>query len=103
MSERKCAIFTTDDYGSDDSWQNLMRCPACKGWLPSDFPIGKSFVCKKCGSTLETLPSIPETWTNSKGEKVSDEEDTDCEFGGRLCVVPEDIVKRTHGKEKEKK
>ena len=72
----------------------LMRCPNCKGWLPRDFPLEESFVCKKCGSTLETLPSIPETFTNLKGEKETEPEDTDYEWGGRLCIVPEDVVKR---------
>ena len=99
MSDRKCAIFSTDgDYtGNSASWEFLMRCPNCKGWLPRNFPIGESFICKKCKATLETLPSIPETWTNREGKKETQEEDSDYEFGGRLCVVPEDLVKRAHG------
>ena len=78
-----------------------MRCPKCKGWLPSNFPIGRSFVCRKCGSTLETLPSIPETWTDREGRKHTDEEDTDYEFGGRLCVIPGDVVKRMEAVKKD--
>ena len=70
-----------------------MRCPACKAWLPSDWPIGAQFQCKACGAVLETLPSIPETWTNLKGETETEEEDVDYDHGGRLCVIPEVAIK----------
>lgn len=90
----KCAEFTTDDYDPKETWMRLMRCPNCGGWLPEDWPIGKSFKCKKCGSTLETLPSIPDTYKQPDGKIFTEPEDTDYEWGGRLCVVPEDIVKR---------
>ncbi len=83
--------------GYEKSWEHLMRCPKCGGWLPSDFPVGKQFVCKKCGSTLETLPSIPETYTQPNGKIFTEPEDTDYDWGGRFCVVPDDIVKRAKG------
>ena len=50
-----------------------------------DWPIGEQFKCKKCGKTLETLPSIPED---------GEDEDTDYEWGGRLCIVPDIAIKK---------
>jgi len=86
MRERNCAVFITDDWEPEEDWMKLMRCPACKGWLPSDWPIGVQFQCKKCGAVLETLPTIPE-------DAEDEEEDTDYEWGGNLCVVPDVAVK----------
>lgn len=76
-----CTNFTTIDY---NDWTPC-RCPACKGFLPKDFPMGKQFLCKKCGAVLETLPTIP--------EDPDMDEDTDYEWGGRICLVPEVAVK----------
>ena len=88
MSERNCSVFITDDWYPEDGegWMKLMRCPGCKRWLPSDWPIGKQFQCKACGAVLETLPTVPE-------DDPDDEEDVDYEWGGRLCVVPDVAVK----------
>ncbi len=88
-----CAPFTTDDWDPRETWMSMMRCPNCKGWLPRDWPIGTQFLCMKCGAVLETLPSIPDTWINKDGVEITDEEDTDLEFGGRLCVVPTVAIK----------
>lgn len=94
MTGDKCAEFGIDNWGVDRPvWETLMRCPACKGWLPQDWPIGKQFKCKKCGATLETLPSIPETYTQPNGKTHTEEEDADYEWGGRLCVVPDMTIK----------
>ncbi len=93
-NNRKCTSFTTDDYDTNASWEMLMRCPHCKGWLPQDFPLAMQFKCKKCGKTLETLPSIPDTWTNIKGETETVPEDLDYEWGGRLCVVPDVAIRK---------
>ncbi len=57
----------------------LIHCPGCGGFLPSDFPTYRQFKCRKCGRTLECLPT--------------DDEDQDMEFGGKLCLVPEYAVK----------
>ena len=84
MSEKTCSVFMTDDWDPEENWMKLMRCPGCKRWLPSDWPIGKQFQCKACGAVLETLPTIPE---------YEDEEDTDYELGGMLCIVPDVAVK----------
>ena len=60
------------------------RCPSCKGFLPRDFPLGSQFQCRRCGAVLETLPS--------KLEEPEEEEDTDYEWGGRICLVPPDCI-----------
>lgn len=77
----ECTEFMTD---GDDDWP-LCRCPSCNGFLPRSFPIGEQFQCKRCGAVLETLPSIP--------DDPDEEEDTDMEFGGRICKVPDVAVK----------
>lgn len=69
-----------DDY---DNWTPC-RCPSCKGFLIRDFPIGKQFQCKKCGTVLETLPSRP--------DDPDEPEDTDMEWGGQICKVPDVAV-----------
>ena len=78
----KCTEFEVGDY---DEGYPLCRCPHCKGYLPRDFPQGKQFLCRRCGAVLETIPS-----------PIDDpdiEEDTDYEFGGRICLVPDYAVK----------
>lgn len=79
MSE--CTEFVVIDC---DDWVPC-RCPSCKGFLTRDFPLGKQFQCKKCGSILETLPARP--------DDPDEEEDTDMEWGGRICKVPHYAVK----------
>ena len=79
----KCTDFGIWE-GPEEEWTPC-RCPACKGFLPKDFPLGPQFQCRKCGTVLETLPSRP--------ENPNDEEDTDMEFGGRICPVPGYAVK----------
>jgi len=64
---------------------DLCRCPGCQGFLPRDFPIAKQFQCKRCGAVLETLPSPV--------DDPDGEEDSDMEFGGRICEVPDVAVK----------
>ena len=73
----------TMDWEPDEHWMSLMRCPSCKGWLPNDWPVGKQFQCKKCGTVLETLPG------NEEGDDGAEPYD----YGGRLCVVPDYAVK----------
>ena len=82
MSEVSCTNFVTDRDPEDTP---LCRCPSCSGFLPRAFPIGKQFQCKKCGAVLETLPSPV--------EDPDEEEDSDMEFGGRICEVPDAAVK----------
>lgn len=90
----QCVPWTScDGYDPDNTWMGLMRCPACGGWLPQGFPMGKQFQCKRCGAVLETLPSIPETYTNADGSTETNPEDVDYEWGGRLCLVPKYAVK----------
>lgn len=83
IHEPSCTNFMVGD--SDEL--GLCRCPSCSGFLPSSFPIGisKQFQCKKCGAVLETLPSSV--------EDPDDEEDSDMEWGGRICEVPTYAVK----------
>lgn len=73
----QCSIFIPM---YDEEW-NPCRCPQCKGFLPAHFPINEQFLCRKCGSVLETLPSLV--------EYSDDEEDLDYKYGGRICLVPE--------------
>lgn len=75
-----CTNFTIIDY---DDWTPC-RCPECGGFLPKDFPMGEQFLCRRCGAVLETLPSPVEE---------DDEEDTDYERGGRICLVPDYAIK----------
>jgi len=80
MSDVNCSLFVID-------WDNemrLCRCPSCKGYLPREFPLGKQFQCMKCGTVLETMPSLV--------EDPDDKEDTEYRYGGRICVVPEDCI-----------
>ena len=82
LSEQKaCTNFTIIDY---DDWDPC-RCPECKGFLPKDFPIGGQFLCRKCGSVLETLPSPV--------DDSDEDEDSDMEFGGIICKVPDYAIK----------
>jgi len=78
----QCTTFII--YDDDGEW-GPCRCPQCSGFLPKDFPQGKQFLCRRCGAVLETMPS-----------PIDDpdiEEDTDYEFGGRICLVPDYAVK----------
>lgn len=79
----KCSLFIVDQIDEDTP---LCRCPNCKGWLPRDFPNDKSFTCKKCGETLITIPSHV--------EDPDDPEDTEYEFGGRICVLPDALAQK---------
>lgn len=83
--ERQCTIFVSNEgYAPDEV--GLCHCPKCKGYLPSDFAIGRQFQCKKCGAVLETLPT-------SDPDLADDEQDEEMEFGGMICVVPDYAVK----------
>lgn len=77
-----CSEFITD---GDTDDLDLCRCPKCKGFLPRNFPLGGQFLCKKCGTVLETIPS--------NVEDPDEEEGSDYEFGGRICLVPDYAVK----------
>jgi len=80
MNEVSCTDFVMEGDELD-----LCRCPACSGFLPRHFPIGGQFQCKRCGAVLETLPSPV--------DDPDEEEDSDMEFGGRICEVPDYAVK----------
>lgn len=71
MSEN-CVPFMTDDPGYDKPWMGLLRCPACKGWLPGSFTEHDEFTCKKCGEVLTVL------WDEG-------------EYTGRICKMPEHL------------
>ncbi len=58
----------------DDEWAPV-PCPSCGGSLGRYFPTDVQFNCEKCGKTLEALPI--------------DDVDTDMEFAGKICIVPE--------------
>jgi uncharacterized protein (DUF983 family) len=80
MTERKCVEFVEwDGWEENKVWETLLRCPKCKGFLPRDFPVSYQFKCKKCGSTLEALPT--------------DDLDPEIEFMGKLCIVPDFAIK----------
>ena len=79
----QCTEFIVMD--DPDEWAPC-RCPKCKGFLPKDFPMGKQFVCRRCGAVLETLP-------NPIDDPDIPAEDTYYEFGGRICLVPSYAVK----------
>jgi len=81
VSGETCTTFIVVEYGEE--WSPC-RCPACKAFLPRDFPLGAQFQCRRCGAVLETLPSPT--------EDPDDPEDIDYEFGGRICVVPKDCI-----------
>lgn len=72
-----------DEDESDE--RELVHCPKCDKPLGREFRYGRQFICHNCGAVLETMPS--------KVEDQDEEEDTDYEFGGRLCLVPEYAVK----------
>lgn len=63
-----------------DEWKELRpdkrlcRCPNCKGFLPSNFPMDKPFICKKCGTELLVFFDHDE----DTGEEL------EC---GRICTI----------------
>jgi hypothetical protein len=71
MGELKCSNYTFEDLGDNTG---LCRCPICGGFLPSDFPLDKSFKCQKCDAELITLPNHDE---ETKEELES----------GRICPI----------------
>lgn len=83
MKENECTLFASGD--CYEEWIPC-RCPNCKGFLPGHFPLSGQFQCKKCGAVLETLP-------NSDPDLDEDEQDSDMEFGGMICKVPDYAVK----------
>lgn len=80
-----CSDFEIEG-GDPDTWSPC-HCPKCGAYLPRDFPLGEQFVCKKCGTVLETIPrklddlEDPDEYIKpSKGEEYL--------YGGRICIVP---------------
>ena len=63
----------------DDNDWTPAHCPGCGGFLLKHFPTDRQFKCRKCGRTLEALPT--------------EDEDQDMAFGGKLCIVPEYAIK----------
>ena len=82
MKPEICSLFSVS---YDENEGGLCRCPKCKGFLPREFPLDNQFQCRRCGAILETLPS--------KLDDPDEEEDTDYEWGGRICLVPPERIK----------
>ena len=74
MSEKCTPYESGEGWDEYEPWEILLRCPNCKGWLPSDFPLDKPFKCKKCGTDLLSFP-------------VYDEEGDLLEYSGKICPI----------------
>ena len=61
MPTLECSEYQTvecTEYQTYKETDSLCRCPSCKGWLPRDFPLDKTFKCKKCRTELMAFPDI---------------------------------------------
>ena len=99
-SEQKGAVCTGFHYGEYDEWSPCI-CPKCKGYLPENFPTteGIQFQCKKCSTVLEIIIKVDkeekEEYEKSfePGEEIPEYDPTEGDYwGGRICIVPENLI-----------